>query len=429
MKREEFQGKHVLVLGFGREGQDTLMFLRKHTTEKDIAVADQKERNQLSREARAVLGKTRYLGGRDYLKSLSSFEVVVKSPGIPLHAISSFLTKNVLLTSQTNIFLVKYPGTVVGVTGTKGKSTTASLIAHVLQKAGKNAKLAGNIGEPVLAYLDQAKSDDVFVYELSSYQLETVHKSPHIAVLLNIYPEHLDHHKTFQKYIQAKQNITKFQTEKDYLIFNKKDERVRGIAEKSRAQSVGFIPKPRKDLPFLASPEPVTRVAKLFGISPEITEKALKSFKPLPHRLEKVGKWRGIEFINDSLATIPQATAAALDAFGSDVSVLIAGGVDRGVSYTPLAEAIAKHKIQTLVLFPSSGQKIAKELKALKKSHAPAIFFVESMKEAVALCYRHARKGSVCLLSPASPSFNMFRDYQDRGEQFTAYARSYGEKA
>jgi len=417
---QEFKNKEILILGFSREGRDTLRFLRKHFPKKIIGIADQKEHisNLPKRGIRIYLGK-------NYLKALKKYEVIVKSPGIAPHTIAPFVTRKHVITSQTAMFFELAESTIIGVTGTKGKSTTASLIAKVLQNGRIQAKLIGNIGIPVLQYLDNQTPKDIFVYELSSFQLEHITKNPHIAVLLNLYPEHLDHYKSFSAYAKAKANITKYQTSTDFLIYNSKDKKIAAIAKKSKAQKFPFSPKIRdqKTAKFLAPIEPAVIIGRLFGVSEKKIQKAIQSFQPLPHRLEKVGTFQNITFVNDSLATIPESTIAALHALGEKTDTLIAGGFDRGIPYKKLAREIEKSSIKTLILFPTTGKKI---LKGMKKP--PAYYFPKTMREAVKLCYKYTRKGKVCLLSPGASSFTLFQDYRDRGNQFKKFAKYYGKK-
>ena len=298
------ENKKILILGFGREGRDTFKFLRKLFPKKKIGIADQKF-------------------DKNYLKKLDGYDVIIKTPGIPF----KILPKAVLgkITTQTEIFFENPPGTIIGVTGTKGKSTTASFIYQTLKKAGLKAYLIGNIGQPVLSFLKKADSQSVFVYELSAHQLFHLKKSPHIAVLLNIYPEHLDYYRSFKEYAQAKANITKFQTEKDWLIYNIQDPLVKKISRKSKAQKIPIRGK-YYELDMAAA----KAVAKIFKI-PE-----LKKFKFLPHRLEFVGKFKSISFYNDSLSTIPETTMEALDFLGEKVQTLILGGFDRGLNFKKL---------------------------------------------------------------------------------------------
>jgi len=389
----KLKNKKIVILGFGREGQDTFEFLKKLFPGKKIAVADQKL-------------------DKDYLKKLGGYDVIIKTPGIPFKDIPG----NVLgkITTQTEIFFDNCPGEIIGVTGTKGKSTTAFWIYQVLKRGGVKAYLVGNIGIPVLTSLLKAKKDDVFVYELSSHQLYGQKQSPHIAVLLNIYPEHLDYYRNFEEYVKAKANITNYQTKKDYLIYNSQDLRVKKIAKASRAKKI-----PVKGKYYELNRAAAQAVAKIFGMP------MIKKFKTLPHRLEYVGKFKGIEFYNDSLSTVPETTVEALDYLGDKVQTLMLGGFDRGLDFKKLAKRILKSKVKTLILFPTTGQRIWQEV-----GHAMSNFqrfFTSNMAEAVKMSYQHTDKGKICLMSPASPSFGIFKDYAERGELFKKYARKYGK--
>ena len=432
----ELKNKEILILGFGREGQDTFLFLRKHFPSKNLGIADRKEFEELPLQIQRMLNADRRVVlyfGADYAKPVNKYDVVVKSPGIPLSAVQPHLKKHQILTSQTNIFFANCPGKIVGITGTKGKSTVSTLIAEALKSGGVRTQLVGNIEQPVLQFLDEATKEDVFVYELSSFQLETATQSPHIAVFLNLYPEHLDHNVTFKTYAASKANITKFQTADDYLIYNEKDEEVSRIAKASKAKLLPFSPTFRTGAAYAAPVQPVFLAAKLFGVPKEKVEKALKHFKPLLHRLERVGTYRGITFYNDSLATIPQATNAALDILGNKVATLIVGGHDRGIELAPLAERILQSKVRTLILLPATGAKVEKELEAIrskqKKNRALHCFRKSTLAEAVELCYERTPKGFICLLSPAASSFNMFRDYKERGDEFKKLVIRYGKGA
>lgn len=418
-------GKKILILGFGREGQDSFLFLRKKFPKKVIGIADQKTSlsfNFNGREKHTILHL-----GKNYLTALKTYDVIIKSPGIPTWKIAPFLKKGHIVISQTEMFFEQCPGMIIGITGTKGKSTTATLIHAVLKGGGVRSRLIGNIGEPVLSYLKKAKPEDIFVYELSSFQLENLKRSPHIAVLLNIYPEHLDHHGSFAKYAWAKANIAKHQTAEDFLIYNAKSKIAANIAKLSKAQKLPFSPArsrsgQSKNL-WIASTEPAKIIGSLFGISKQKINQAIGAFKPLEHRLERVGKYREITFYNDSLATIPEATIAAIDALGPKVHTLIAGGFDRGLNMKKLGKKIKKSNIKILILFPTTGKKI---LAAVKKP--PRTFFAKTMEEAVKLAYLHTPKERICLMSPAASSFNMFKDYQDRGEQFKKFVHQHGKE-
>lgn len=434
MLLSELKDKKILILGFGIEGLDSFLFLRNHFPDKSLGIADKKEFDDFSPQDQKLLNadkKVVLYCGDSYAKQINKYDVVIKSPGIPPSTLKPYLKKQQTVTSQTNIFFANCPGTIVGVTGTKGKSTTSSLIYEVLESGGIKTHLIGNIGEPVLQFLGSAAKNDVFVYELSSFQLETATQSPHIAVFLNLYEEHLDHHETFKAYELSKTNITKFQTAEDYLIFNEADKKVKRIAEKSKAKQIAFVPKREKGSPYIAAVQPVFLVAKLFKIPREKVQKTLKRFKPLPHRLQLVGTHSGISFYNDSLATIPEATIAALDMLGDKVATLIVGGYDRGIRLGSLVARIRESKIRNLILFPTTGKIILKELEAAYEKeggHMPKCFLAQTMAEAVQLSYEHTPKRKICLLSPAASSFNMFRDYKHRGEEFTSSVAHYGKK-
>ena len=397
---EEFKNKKIAILGFGREGQDTFKFLKKLFPKKKIDIADQKF-------------------DKNYLQKLKNYDIIIKSPGIPFKKIHRcHLWK---ITTQTEIFFENCPGTIIGVTGTKGKSTTAYWIYQVLKNAGKKVHLIGNIGVPVLASLLKAKKDDIFVYELSSHQLYNLKQSPHIAVLLNIYPEHLDYYRNFKDYWQAKANIVKYQTKNDYLIYNAADPLVRKIAEKSKTKKI-----PINGKYYALNRAAAEAVAKIFKAPMP------KKLKMLPHRLEYAGKFKGIEFYNDSLSTIPETAIEALDFLGDKVQTMILGGFDRGLDFGELAKWLLRSKVKTLILFPTTGKRILNALNDLSDLRHRSI--IErcrkslNMEEAVKLAYKYTDRGKICLMSPASPSFGIFKDYAQRGDLFKKFVKKYGRE-
>lgn len=406
MKIEELKNKKVLILGIGREGLDTLKYLKEVFPKKIFAIADQKEELD-SKTKKAIEGMDVFLG-KDYLKNVKDFDVIIKSPGIP------FFKYKDKLTSQTELFFDNCPGKIIGITGTKGKSTVASLIHSIL----KGSYLVGNIETPSLSFLSKAKKDDIFVYELSSHQLMNLKKSPHIAVFLNIYPEHLDYYKNFEEYFSAKKNIYKYQSESDYLIFNPEIE-PKTKAKKIKIDVNDFAQFLKNNQQFLEITHidnliAVLNVAKLFNVPEKDIIKSLNKYKRLPHRLEFVGEFKGIRFYDDSIATIPEAVVYALDSLGDDVETIILGGLDRGIKYDKLVKRIKKSNIKTIIAFPDSGEKIVKNIRS-------RIYKVDNMKDAVDLAYKHTSKGKICLMSPASPSFNLFKDYKERGDLFKKY--------
>jgi len=447
MKIEELKNKKILLLGFGREGKDSFLFLRKLFPKKVLGIADKDEKVASSAVRRR--GRVKWYLGENYLKALKNYDVIIKTPGIPF----KILPKSVFskITSQTKIFFDNCPGKIVGITGTKGKSTTASMVYQVLKAGGLKVHLIGNIGKPVLNLLpsptkwdegrDEAKLQrpfsatpkDIYVYELSSHQLYNLKKSPNIAVFLNIFREHLDYYQNFKEYVSAKANITRYQTKveenkssslpfaatrvDDYLVYNSQDKIVKEIAKKSRAKKI-----PIKGKYYELDKAAARVVGKIFKIPSKIIEKALKEFKYLPHRLELVGTFKRITFYNDALATIPEATIAAMDKLGGKVETIMLGGFERNIDFKNLAKKVLKSKIKTVILFPTTGEKIWNTITKFKRrgvsAELPKHFFVDNMRDAVKLAYQNTRKGKICLLSTASSSFSIFKDYKEKGNLF-----------
>ncbi len=484
---KNLKNKKILILGLGREGISTYKFLRSLFPKKTLGLADKKSQISQIKPTRQI----KLHLGPSYLKSLKDYNLIIKTPGIPPFPEIIKAQKKGKITSQVKLFFENCPGVIIGVTGTKGKSTTTSLIYQVLKSAGLPAYLAGNIGKPVLPLLKKANKNTIFVFELSSHQLMDLEKSPHIAVLLNLYPEHLDYYKNFKQYAQAKANITRFQTKNDYLIYNVSDPEIVKIAQKTKAQKIPFsieeelqegiflkdnfiiykqphpilnrLREPLKGILRAACAEPsrsaqddskdqkviktnqiplmgkfnlnnvmpAIAVGKIFGIPNKTIAQAIKTFKPLPHRLELVGTFKGITFYNDALSTIPEATIAAIQTLNEKnlkVATAILGGFDRKLKFAKLAEEILKQKVKTLILFPTTGQKIWKSIQKNLPSYPsspslPSHFFVNNMKDAVKLAFEHTPKGKICLLSTASSSFSIFKDYREKGELFKKYIK------
>lgn len=442
--------KKILILGFGKEGIDNYLALRKLFPEKVFGIGDKKELKSFDLKTQKIFSNDKNLKlylGESYLNSIGEHDLIIKTPGIPEKVYKKYLNPKIIVSSQTEIFFDYFPGLIVGVTGTKGKGTTSSLIYAILKKAGLSVYLGGNIGKPVFQYLLKSKPNDIFVYELSSHQLQNLKKSPQIAVFLNLFQDHLDYYKNQLDYEKAKANIAKNQTTNDYLIFNSSDEKIKQIAQKSKAIKIPFSLKTqltpferslkkcyllRGDFNFL-NLKAALKVSEILKIKPEIIKKAVKDFKGLPHRLEYVGKFKGIEFYNNSMATIPQTTILDLKTFKDNPISLIIGGSDKGNDYKELAKAIKKGSVKNLIILgQGTGQKILESIHNLnfqgteclekclenKEPSALQIFQAQTMKEAVKICFEKTPKNGICLLSPASASFNLFKDYQDRGEQF-----------
>lgn len=458
----ELLGKKVLILGLGSEGWSTYEFLRAHVPQLHLTVADKNVLEHFPPERRAALEhktNTSFLLGEEYLSRVHEFDVIFKTPGIPstLLEIQAAVHSGARLMSNTQLFFELCPGQIIGVTGTKGKSTTAAAIHHVLQTHGLSTALVGNIGRPALSTLPEVTPETLVVFELSSHQLETLTTSPHIAVVQNVTSEHLDYYPTTEAYRLAKTAIAKFQDAQDLIIYNPQFEGSAAIASLSRAKHLRYsldeAPDARAfvrgDTIMLRTPDqrvtevvraselqlpgkhnllnvlPAVIVGAVVNIAPEEIGAALKTFQPLPHRLELVLTHQRVSYYDDSLATMPEATIGALENFTQPV-VLIAGGYERQQDFGPLAAAIVAKEVMGLVLFRPTGERLAeavREAAAAAGKSAPPMQFADSMPEAVtkaqALISPAAdTTGGVVLMSPASASFGTFRDYHDRGEQF-----------
>jgi UDP-N-acetylmuramoylalanine--D-glutamate ligase len=416
---------------------------------RSIAIADQATTLPLS-QAELALISHQHLGA-SWLEALANYDILIRSPGVPLHVLKGKLSLHSApyITSGTNIFLEARARKSIGITGTKGKSTTTSLLYHILDNAGLNACLGGNIGIAPVSLLHTPA--DLYVLELSSYQLEDCHYSPHGAVLLNLYPEHLDHHGDFAAYGAAKAQITLHQGADDFLVTPDCFPLLQELTASSPAQCLSFgspesqawieddtyyarsmrgdvrklcgihstrLKGPGNQHNILAA----LTAASRYPISDEVLKDTLMTFKPLPHRLEEVGCIGGVTYVNDSISTVPQATINALETFGPQVKTLILGGYDRGVPFESLATYLASSSVETLLLFPPSGSRIraAAESALETQNRAMRIIAVTSMEEAVERAFEVTPTGAVCLLSPASPSFPLFKNFEERGERFKA---------
>jgi UDP-N-acetylmuramoylalanine-D-glutamate ligase len=402
MNLKDLNNKKILILGLEEEGIDNLFFIKKKIKYKSLGVADISplKKNDIRIKNHLTDNIKQYFG-EEYLSSISKYDVILKSPGIPLHTLP--IKKNQIVTSQSDIFLSNCRSKIIGITGTKGKSTTCVLLNNTLKNAGLKVDLIGNIGRPVLSYLNEDKKNDYFVYELSSFQLQTITKGPKIAVFLNIFKDHLDKHKDFQEYLSSKEKITILQTEKDFLVYNQNDEYVRQIAEKTKAKKISFSDKE----------SPILKILEILNIEKKYFDKAIKEFTGLPHRKEYLGEYRGIHFYNDSAATIPEATIKAISEI-KNIQTIIVGGSSKGADFSSLIKKITDSKIQNVIVFKDTNKDFQEEL----KSSGKIIYFASNMEEAVDCCFKNTDSGMVCLLSPGFASFNMFKNHKERGDLF-----------
>lgn len=399
--------KRILILGYGKEGGSVERFLKKYIPESTILIADQKD-------------------DENYLLRQKEADLVVRSPGVKIESVFKRWT------TASNIFFGNFPGEIVGITGTKGKSTTASLVAAMIKAAKSDVRLIGNIGNPMLDELSTSTKDTIAVIELSSYQLSDLYFSPHIMLIVNWYPEHSDFHGSFAAYKKAKQNSIYFQTEKDYFIFDPKEKEVASWVTLTKAQTIPYT----EDFPFDGSKNPLIgahnkrniqgalTLARLFGVTDEQARSALSTFSPLPHRLQNVGTFRGITFYDDGISTTPQSTIAAINSLPT-VETLLLGGQDRGYDFSHLVEVLQEKQIKALVLFPQTGFRIKQELYKID-TYSPSILETSDMREAVEFAYDNCSKGSICLLSTASPSYSLWKNFEEKGDLFQKFARELG---
>lgn len=423
---EYLKDKKILILGFGREGQSTLSYIRKYLPEKELTVAD---KNALNIDDSFV--KT--ICGEGYLDCINGFDLVMKSPGISFRDVE--VDSDTEITCQVDLFLRFAECRKVGITGSKGKTTTSTLTYEMLKAAGFDARLIGNIGIPVFDTLETLDSNTIAVIEMSSHQLEFTHASPEAAILTNVYEEHLDHYKGgFTGYVNAKLNIVRHQNENNAFIYNATqgiDEYIR--PEEIKSKKIGV----RADdaLPFEITNEHLLGVhnrqdvlfarqaAKFFGANDGACEKGVMNFKGIEHRMEKVGTFKGVTFYNDCIATIPHAVECAVEALKT-VDTLIIGGKDRGLDYSEFAEFLAKSGIANILGTPETGHsivKMIKEINPVKNALCP-----ENLEEAVKLAYELTEKGKICLLSPAASSYNVYKNFEEKGKHYKELIKKYG---
>ncbi len=416
----------IAILGFGREGKSVLRFIKKHPRYKkaEIEILDQKT-------------------DPDYLKNLECFDLVFRTPGIPYSHPRLFRARcnGVKFSSATILFFTHSPTrNIIGITCSKGKSTTATLIYEILKAAGKDVYLAGNIGESPLNITKKLKKTSWVVLELSSFQLHDLPASPHIAVVLDAFPEHLDHHKSVREYYGAKANIVRWQNPRDLVFFFADNPLTRSIATKGRGRkilvsqnSAPFVdPQDLKLIGAHAYRNAImaATVARSLGIPDRTIVKTLKSFRGLEHRLEFIKNVSGVKFYNDSASTNPHTAAAAVGAFKNEPHILIAGGQDKGLNYAPLAKALKNSSTRLVILFGENKKKIHRAI----KNRGVKIAIAENLSEAIRTAYKYTTKsyvlsssakggsasgGKSCIVfSPGAASFDQFQNYADRGRQF-----------
>lgn len=446
------QGKKIAVLGVGREGVALAEYFKLHNIKADFFDENlESDTSEIEKLGFAVTSKI------DAFDNLDNYDIVFRSPGIsPNHPKLKSITGR--LTSLTELFICLWPGKTVGVTGTKGKGTTASIIKSILDEASKDAVLVGNIGHVNLVEIDQHNNKSFAVMELSSFQLMGLGASPDIAVALDISIEHLDYHKTINEYHNAKLEISRHQQPEDWLVVTAKNPLLGKFKNTSKSNIIEVFGEStltptgnsvwwkngslctnvkRQDvcidltnIKLVGEHNKIniaaaTAVGIIVGIKSDTIKKAIEEFQPLSQRLENIGIFGGVKFINDSASTNPPATEAAIDAF-SEPEIVILGGKNKGLDYEDLVDKIAsKSNVKKLIVFGALSDEIEVVCGRINFDN---IIIVETLEDAIRETKEIAMRGDVVIFSPGAASFDQFKNYNVRGQKFNKLVYEYFNK-
>ena len=449
---EYIKFRKVAIIGLGVSNIPLLDYFFQKKAK--VTVFDEREIEKIPNELIQKLNnyEFKYVFGKNCLKNLESFNfnIILRSPScLPTRKeLEDASSNGALVTSEIELLMEMAPCKIIGVTGSDGKTTTTSLINSILQKGGYKTYLGGNIGTPLFTELEEIKPQDILVLELSSFQLMGMEISPNIAVITNITPNHLNIHKDYEEYINAKKNIFKYQGEDDTVILNYDNEITRNCKKEAKGKVIFFSGKEKLDDGFIVDDKIIKEcddrirkhvldcrevilrgehnyenIATAFAATKDLVDidvavEAVKEFKPVEHRLEFVREINDVKWYNDSVSSSPTRTIAGLNSFDEEI-VLIAGGYDKNLDYTPIAKPIVD-KVKTLILIGQTSDKIFEAVKEeLEKENKELnIYMCNSLKETVELARKSAKPGQIVLFSPASASFDMFKNFADRGEQF-----------
>ncbi len=398
----QWKGKKVAILGWGVDSQDVEPWLRKQGA--DVTILDEKEKP---------------------FGDLSKYDILVRSPGVYRYRPE---LEGREVTSKTKIFFDVCPGKIIGVTGTKGKGTTSTLIYEILKAAGRQVFLGGNIGKGVFEHLDEMDKDSLIVLELSSFQLIDLHKSPHVAVVLMTTSEHADWHASVDEYIDSKSQITNHQIPNDFVVYNKDYANSVKIGMQGKGQKIAVSGNDWKGEMRLRGEHnrenvaAAVAVAKIFDIQYSIINKVVKEFKGLEHRLEEVATIGGVTYFDDSFSTTPETTIAAIKAF-TEPLILIAGGSEKGSDFTQMGKVISEAKnlpagrqgIKAVILIGLMAERIKEKI---SNEEIKILRGAKNMTEIMEQVKSVAESGDMVVLSPAAASFDMFKNYKERGDQF-----------
>lgn len=459
-KLEEFNkfldSKKVAIIGMGVSNLPLLDYFYDKNAK--VTVFD---KNTPSDEIMEKINKYRYEVeiGEYNLSRLNGFDIIFRSPSVlpTREELVTAANKGAIITSEIEMVLKLAPCKIIGVTGTEGKTTTTSIIYEILKSSGKNCFLGGNIGKPIFTEIKNMKPEDIVVLELSSFQLMGMKVSPDISVVTNMYPDHLNIHSSYEEYQQAKKNIFLHQNENGVVILNYDNEITRKFADEVKSNLVYFssLQKLKNGYVYDRKDETIKRYAngksenilkkqeiKLRGIhnyenicaalaaTASIVDeksqiKAIKEFNGVEHRLEFVRELNGVKYYNDSIGTSPASTIAGLNAFDENI-ILLAGGSDKGLDYTEIGETIAK-KVRVLLLTGPTAEKIENATKlAMNKAGKETVEIIhcKDLQEAVSTANEKAKSGEIVLMSPASASFDAFKNFIERGIKFKEFVNN-----
>lgn len=435
------EDKKILILGFGREGKASYNLIRRHFPKKKLYIADKDTKvKEVVLNLESKFGNkdlVELILGENYLDSLEEYEIILKTPGQSFKDVDTKNIKDKIYTSM-DLFLRFYDILTIGITGSKGKSTTSTLIYKMLKDAGKDVLLLGNIGIPIFDRIEEIKSDSIAVLEISSHQLEFMKYTTKIAILINIYPAHLDHHNEYQEYIDAKYNI--FENEKNmkeldpkfkqYQIYGAETDAMKNKKYKYNEEAI-CIHIDNRDYDEIISKLNLhikgkhnihnsmfaLIVADILNLDIHDSIKSIENFKGLEHRLEYVEEIDGVEYYNDSIATIPDATIQAIETF-KNMKTLILGGGDSGIDHKGLIKLInniydnENYSLENIILLPDTGHSLAKEIRDEYKK-----YIVKDVIEAAEKAVEITKEG-VCVLSPAAVSYGYYKNFEERGNMF-----------
>jgi len=435
---EKIKDKNICILGFGKEGRSTYNFIRRHLLDKFITIIDKKDVSDSISDSNVNI-----IYGDNYLDDLDKYDLVIKTPGISLKDIDTSNIKD-KLTSQLELILEVFKNNTIGITGTKGKSTTSSLLYKIISKQEKDAYLLGNIGNPMLDDVEKFNKDTYLIIEMSALQLEYIKVSPHIGIVLNLFEDHLDHSGSVYHYHENKMNMFKYQDASDIGIYwGDNENTVRWVKDNKylcRLYKVTLDNKKENYTIYLDGNNVIfdneviynnneernllgkhnlsnimfsLAVSKLLNLDMDKVRESIKNFIPLEHRMELVGTYDGVTYYNDSIATIPMATINAIESL-KNVDTLIFGGMDRGIDYQPLIEYLRNSNVVNLICMPTTGYKIGECLKNTDKK----IYNIELLEDAVKVAKKVTAKGKICLMSPAASSYEYFKNFEEKGKKF-----------